>query len=73
MRVLARHAVHVLAAFGVTLLGMLLDKRQPVTLGLVISLLPAAAVATLRGLEARRSTAKSGDERQQASGAARPG
>lgn len=70
MRTLARHAVHVSAAFAVTLIGMLLAKRQPVTLDLVLSTLPAAAVATLRALEARTAAQRRGEGRNR--GAAQP-
>lgn len=69
----AWHGVHVLGTFAITLGGMLWAKHQPVTLDLVLSLLPAAAVATLRALEARGKTSPSNDARQQANDPARPG
>lgn len=49
------HAAHVAVTFAVTLGGMLKATHQPVTRDLVVSLLPAAAVATLRTLEAKGS------------------
>lgn len=74
MRSLARHAVHVLAPFGVTLIGMLWDKHQPVTLALVIATLPAAAVATLRAIEARTTARRrSSSGAQKGPSVARPG
>lgn len=59
-RQLARTSVHALVTFVVTLGGMLAATNQPVTTQLVVSLLPAAAVATLRALEARAASTHTG-------------
>lgn len=68
----AWHLAHVAAAFAVTLGGMLTAAHQPVTRDLVVSLLPAAAVATLRTLEAK-SSASGPDTRERPSSPAPTG
>jgi hypothetical protein len=64
----AWHLAHVACSFAITLGGMLWAKHQPVTFDLVIATLPAAAVATLRAIEAKSTSVK-----QRASGPAQPG
>lgn len=51
---------HVLTTFLMTLIGMLSATHEPVTTGLIVSLVPAAAVAALRVAEAAAKTPPKG-------------
>ena len=48
-----KELAHVAVTFAITLGGMLAATAQPITRDLIVSMLPAAAVATMRRLEAR--------------------